>query len=65
MRIVKANAVLYAEPINDPVVAPGPGGEPKEIARPGDWAVWSETDEGFTFRAFMSEKEIREKHTTV
>ena len=65
MRIVKNQHVLLAEPIVERLVAPGPGGEPIEIARPGMWVCYAEGKDGLEFKGFLDEQEMREKHSAI
>lgn len=64
-KIVKNNAILDAAKIESPIEAPGPNGETLRVAGSGDWALWQETDTGYDFKGFISDRDFREKHRAV
>jgi len=61
-QIVKNNAVLQAERLDETIEAPGPHGEEIAIAAPGMWVLYQETEEGYAFKGFITDLEYREKH---
>lgn len=64
-RIVKNNAILHAELLEEPITAPGPGGEEIVIARPGMWATYTEEEDGFSFKGFLTAQEFLDKHKRI
>lgn len=65
-RIAKANALLQAEQVTQEIEAPGPGGIPITISRPGEWVTYLETQDGeLVFKGFLTDSEYREKFVRV
>jgi hypothetical protein len=64
-KIVRNNAILEAQRLEEEIRAPGPEGEEQVIARPGMWAVYAESEDGYTFKGFITDAEYREKHQVV
>mgnify|MGYP001562128242 CR=1 FL=1 len=65
-KITKASALWQAERVEQEIDAPGPGGVPVTIARPGDWVCYAETSDGeLVFKGFLSDGEYREKFVRV
>ncbi len=67
--IVRNKAVLHAARLDEPLLAPGPGGEALVIGQPGEWAIYSldeeEDEPQFVFKGILTEREYREKHRLV
>jgi hypothetical protein len=64
-KIVKLSALLHAVRLEEVISAPGPDGEEIDLAGPGWWVVYAETDDGFDFKGFLTDREYREKHLTI
>ena len=64
-KIVKLSALLHAVKLEEKVVLPAPDGEEQVVAEADGWVVYADTEGGYVFRGFLSDREVREKHRVV